>query len=115
MKKLLLIAFCCALVTSLTALAQETGKSDQMKDTMKTEKASTKAVSLSGKIGEDGKTFVDKDGKSWTVSNPEAVKGHEGHEVTVKAHPNAEKTEIRVMSVKMGKGEMKEEMKEEKK
>jgi hypothetical protein len=28
----------------------------------------------------DGTMFVsDKDSKSWTISNPDAVKGHEGH------------------------------------
>jgi hypothetical protein len=112
MKKLLVLAFAGALVTSLLALAQETNKSDQMKDdTTKAEKASTKAVSLSGKLSDDGKTFVDKDGKSWTVSNPEALKGHEGHEVTLKAHADPAKNEVHVVSVKMGKDEMKDETK----
>ncbi len=110
MKKLLVLAFACALVTSLTALAQGTYPSEQTKpDTTKAEKASTKAVSLSGKLSEDGKTFVDRDGKSWTVSNPEALKGHEGHEVTLKTDPA--KNEVHVVSVKMGKDEMKDEMK----
>jgi hypothetical protein len=109
MKKLILSCFALALVTSLLALAQETAKPGEMKqDTMKAEKTSAKAVSLSGKIGADGKTFVDKDNKSWTVTNPEALKGHVGHEVTLKAHVDAAKNEIHVVSVKMGKGEMKE-------
>ena len=111
MRKLLVIAFTCALATSL-ALAQGNYPSDQTKpDTAKAEKASTKAVSLSGKLSDDGKTFTDKDGKSWTVSNPEALKGHEGHEVTLKAHLDADKNEVRVVSVKMGKDEMRDEMK----
>ena len=109
MKKLILISFALALVTSLLALAQDTAKPEEMKqDTMKAEKASAKTVSLSGKISADAKTFVDKDNKSWTVTNPEALKGHEGHEVTVKAHVDAAKNEIHVVSVKMGKAEMKE-------
>ena len=38
-------------------------------------------------IGDDGKTFVsDTDSKSWTITNPDAVKGHEGHYVTLTAH-----------------------------
>jgi hypothetical protein len=42
----------------------------------------TKASSITGKISDDGKMFVsDKDSKSWTISNPDAVKGHEGHHV----------------------------------
>ena len=112
MKKLLVLAFACALVTCITALAQGTYGSEQTKpDTTKAEKASTQAVSLTGKLSDDGKTFVDKDGKSWTVSNPEALKGHEGHEVTLKAHTDPVKNEVQVVSVKMGKGEMKEEIK----
>src|SRR2546425_13135694 len=112
MKKLMFISFALALVMSLLALAQEATKPGEMKqEPMKAEKASAKAVSLSGKVSADGKTFVDKDNKSWTVSNPEALKGHEGHEVTLKAHEDAAKNEIHVVSVKMGKGEMKESTK----
>src|SRR5438128_10015900 len=61
MKKLMLICFALALVMSLLALAQEATKRGEMKqDTMKAEKASAKAVSLSGKISAAGTTFVDK-------------------------------------------------------
>jgi len=112
MRKLIMIVFACALATSLLALAQGTYPSEQTKpDTAKAEKPSTKAVSLPGKISDDGKTFVDKDGKSWTVTNPDAVKGHEGHEVTLKAHADVMKSEIHVVSVKMGKDDMKDETK----
>ena len=45
----------------------------------------------------------DKDNKSWTVSNPDALKGHEGHQVTVSANVYADKNEINVVSVEMGK------------
>jgi len=65
-------------------------------------------LSLSGKISADGKMFVDKDSKSWTVTHPEALKGHEGHEITLKVHVDAAKNEIHVASVKLGKDEMKE-------
>ena len=59
---------------------------------------------ISGKVSDDGKTFVsDKDNKSWTVSNPDALKGHEGHQVTVSANVYADKNEINVVSVEMGK------------
>ena len=114
MKKLVLFSFVFALATSLPALAQETAKPGEMKqDTMKAEKASTKAVSLSGKIGDDGKTFVDKDNKTWTVTNPEVLKSHEGHEVKLKAHVDAAKNEIHVVSVKTGKSPMKETKKKD--
>lgn len=113
MRKLIFASLALALVTSLLALAQETAKpSDMKQDNMKADKMG-KAVSVSGKIGGDGKTFVDKDGKSWTVVNPDAVKGHEGHEVTLKAHLDAAKNEVHVVSLKMGKGEMKDTKKDE--
>ncbi len=112
----------CFLAVSLAALAQsgDTMKQDSMQqgDQMKHDnmKADTtkKAVSVSGKISDDGKMFVsDKDNKNWMISNPEAVKGHEGDHVTVKAHVDAAKNEIRVASVKMGKDEMKDTMKQD--
>ena len=55
----------------------------------------------------------DKDNKSFTVGNPEVLKGHEGHHVTVKGHLDAGKNEIKVTSVKMVKGEMKDNMKKD--
>ena len=42
------------------------------------------------------------------MTNPEGLKGYEGHEVTLKAHLDAAKNEIHVVSVKMGKDKMKE-------
>ena len=85
MRKLVVILFALCLLTSFSLVAQDTMKQDNTKaDT------AMKASSLTGKISDDGKTFVsDKDGKSWTISNPEAVKGHEGHHVTLKAHVSA--------------------------
>jgi pentapeptide MXKDX repeat protein len=112
----------CFLATSLTALAQSGDamkqdtmqQGDQMKhDNMKND-MTKKAVTLSGKVSDDGKTFMsDKDDKSWTISNPETVKGHEGHHVTVKAQPDPSKHEIHVTSLKMAKGEMKDSMKKD--
>jgi membrane protein implicated in regulation of membrane protease activity len=114
MKKLLLVSFVLALVVSLLALAQETTKSGAMKqETTKAEKMSAKAVAVSGTVSADGKTFVDKDNKSWTVTNPEALKGHEGHEVTLTAHVDAAKNEVHVVSVKMGKSQMKDATKKD--
>jgi hypothetical protein len=56
---------------------------------------------LMGKISDDGKTLTDKDGKSWTIENPDAVKGHEGHEVTLRGSIDAANNSINVKSVKM--------------
>jgi len=108
MRKLITILFALALLTSFSLVAQDTMKQDGAKSD-----TSAKADKITGKISDDGKTFVsDKDGKSWTISNPDAVKGHEGHHVTVKAHVDADKSEVNVMSLKMA-GEMKDNMKKD--
>jgi myo-inositol-hexaphosphate 3-phosphohydrolase len=107
MKKVMLVTFAVALLMSMMAIAQDSTKQDPAKpDTVTSEKTSTPAISLSGKVSDDGKTFVsDKDNKSYTVSNPDALKGHEGHRVILSANVNAEKNEINVRSVKMGKND----------
>ena len=85
-------------MTSGVAVAQDSMQNDNMKAD-----ASKNAVQVTGKIGDDGKTFVsDKDSKSWTITNPDAVKGHEGHHITLTAL-YAHKNEVRVMSLKMAK------------
>ncbi len=72
--------------------------------------AAAKATSVTGKISDDGKTFVsDKDGKTWTISNPDAVKGHEGHHVTLKAKVSADTNEVSVLSLKMAGDSMKKD------
>jgi hypothetical protein len=113
MKKLTILAFAVALMMSSSALAQDTTKHDDMKtDDAKAEKMSKRAVSMLGKVGDDGKTFVsDKDNKTWKVSNPDVLKGHEGHRVRVRAHVDKDKDEIQVMSVRMPKSTMKKTLK----
>jgi hypothetical protein len=99
MKKLMTICFALVLLTFGVAMAQDNMQNDNMKAD-----ASKKAVQVTGKIGDDGKTFVsDADSKSWTITNPDAVKGHEGHHVTLTAHVYADKNEVHVMSLKMAK------------
>ena len=103
MKKLIIILFAFGLLTSLSLAAQDTMKRDNTKAS-----TTTKAASLTGKISDDGKTFVsDKDGKSWSIDNPEAVKGHEGHHVTLKAHISADAGTVDVVSLKMAGDDMK--------
>jgi hypothetical protein len=93
------ICFALVLLTSGVAVAQDSMQNDKMKAD-----ASKNAVQVTGKIGDDGKTFVsDTDSKSWTITNPAAVKGHEGHHVTLTAHVYADKNEVHVMSLKMAK------------
>lgn len=101
MRKLMTAVFALSFLMSLGLMAQ---------DTMKPDTSTAKATHITGKISDDGKTFVsDKDGKSLTISNPEAVKGHEGHHVILKAHVSADSTSVEVVSLKMAGDNMKKE------
>jgi hypothetical protein len=104
MKKLMAVLLALGFFASVSLVAQDTSSSASQ-DSMKAP-TSTKASSVTGKISEDGKTFVsDKDGKSWSISNPDAVKGHEGHHVTLKARVDADKSSVDVVSLKMAGGD----------
>jgi pentapeptide MXKDX repeat protein len=100
MRKLMTICLALAILAfGVVAVAQDTMNNDSMKAD-----ASKKAIDVKGKISDDGKTFVsDKDGKSWAIVNPDAVKGHEGHHVILNAHVYADKNQVHVMSLKMVK------------
>ena len=75
-------------------------------DTMGKGSHGAKSGAVKGTISQDGKSLVsDTDGKSWTIANPDAVKGHEGHHVELKGRTDASTGEIQVTSVKMLKGE----------
>jgi hypothetical protein len=97
MKHLLTLLF-AFLVTASLSFAQEPATKDQPsssdKKVQKAEKKEAKAaakgkeMSLTGWVRDQGGKTVfenDKDKQSWDISNPDAVKGHEGHHVRVKA------------------------------
>jgi hypothetical protein len=107
MKKLLAICFAGSLLTLGAAWAQDSTQTDTMKkpDAMSDTKA--KASKVAGKISDDGKTFVsDSDSKTWTIDNPDVVKGHEGHHVVLTAQLDTDKSEVHVKSLKMAKSDM---------
>ena len=103
MKLLVTLCFALSLLMCGVTVAQDTTtKPDNMKA------ATAKAVKVTGKISEDGKTFVsDKDGKTWTISNPETVKGHEGHHVKLSAQLSSDKNEVEIKSLEMAPDTMK--------
>jgi hypothetical protein len=105
MRKLMTIVFALSLLTAFSLAAQDTTQQDNMKSG-----PSTKATHITGKISDDGKTFVsDSDGKSYTINNPDAVKGHEGHHVTLKANVSSDQTSVDVVSLKMAGDTMKKD------
>jgi hypothetical protein len=98
MKRLLTLLFAFVITASLSMLAQEpsnpSSSGDKDKKVDKAEKKEAKAaekgksMSLTGWVKEmNGKTVFenDKDKQDWDISNMDAVKGHEGHHVKVKA------------------------------
>ncbi len=100
MKRVITLLFAFLITASLTLVAQEPASKDQTandKSVQKAEKkeanaaAKGKTMSLTGWVkDQDGKTvFInDKDKQAWNISNVDAVKGHEGHHVKVKAKLN---------------------------
>ncbi len=105
MKQFGIALFALALWLSLGAFGQtqEPGQQGSMSpgQTSTTKKTHAKKAHLTGKISDDGKTLTDKDGKSWTIDNPDAVKGHEGHEVSLHGHVDTANNSIHVTSLKM--------------
>jgi hypothetical protein len=102
MKKLWIATLSIFLALPVIAFSQDPAQSnnDPMKQT------APKSTSVKGTISDDGKSFVsDADGKSWTIANPEAVKGHEGHHVQLTGSADASSGQIEVTAVKMLKGD----------
>src|SRR5215470_18038630 len=110
MKKIWVLAISVFLALPVIALAQDPAQQNDstnsrmgQSDTMK--QGHSGKASVKGTISDDGKSFVsDSDGKSWTIANPDAVKGHEGHHVELKGSADASAGQIQVSSVKMLKG-----------
>jgi hypothetical protein len=59
-----------------------------------------KALVVFGKISDDGKKLISDIDSEWTVSNPEMLKGLEGHLVRLKCYVDTEKNRLRVLFVK---------------
>jgi hypothetical protein len=100
MKKTLAVCFALSLLACNLIIAQDTMNHDDGQKTY----ASQKPIELAGNISATGQTFVsDKDAKSWTIANPDAVKGHEGQHVLLTANVDADKNEVNVVSLKPAK------------
>jgi len=110
MKKIFVLTLALFTVLTLGAFAQDqatatSGKKSKKSSMATSETASTKKAASSkvtGTIGQDGKSFTnDADQSSWTISNPDKVKGHEGHHVTLRGKTDDSAKSITVSSVTM--------------
>lgn len=129
MKRLVTLLFAFVITASLSMLAQEPaanpGGTDKKVDKAEKKEAKAaekgKSMSLTGWVkDQDGKTvFInDKDKQAWNIENMDAVKGHEGHHVKVKAKLNEADHSVNVEKLSMlrkSKQTAEEKQKEEKK
>ncbi|MBZ5504197.1 MAG: hypothetical protein LAO78_01805 [Acidobacteriia bacterium] len=130
MKRIATFLFAFLIAASLTMAAQEPATKEQTagdKKVQKAEKKEAKAaekgktMSLTGWVKDQaGKTvFInDKDKQAWNIENMDAVKGHEGHHVRIKAKLNETDHSVNVEKISMlrkAKQTGKEQKAEEKK
>lgn len=108
MKKANLILLAFAVFVSASAMAQDQAKPEDAKPaSTRTQGTGRKALTMSGRVSEDGKAIVSDDDDIWDVSNSKVLTGHEGQQVTVKCQVSVDKNEIRVLSLKTAQGEVK--------
>jgi hypothetical protein len=106
-KKSLCAAAFLGLLTSGLALAQDAPAATNKPDQPRTASTSTKALSVLGRVSNDGRTLVTDLDTDWAITNGEALKGREGSLVTVKCYVDSEHNQIRVLSVKSAQPELK--------
>jgi hypothetical protein len=92
MKKLVLSFLLIPLLLPGTAAGQSNSQSKSTRP---------KASTVVGKVSEDGKSLIGKNGEPWLVANPGALAGHEGQQVKVKCQISSGSRDIRILSVKM--------------
>jgi hypothetical protein len=90
------------LTAALLLLASPLVAQEQAKTTPAA--ASAKALVVSGKVSDDGKTLLTDIDSEWGVSNSEMLKGLEGRLVRVKCYVDSAANKIRVLSVKKEDG-----------
>ena len=105
MKRVLTFVFAFLMAASISLVAQDTDKkTDKAEKKEAKAAAKDKSMTLTGWIkDQDGKTmFVnDKDKQAWNISNMDAVKGHEGHHVKIRAKLNESDHSVNVEKVTM--------------
>ena len=87
-------------LTSISALTQQNARSGSVEQDRQTWTASTKALTVSGKVSDDGKRFTTDIDSEWEINNPDALKGHEGQVIRVKCYVDSERNRLQVVSVK---------------
>ena len=68
--------------------------------------ASSKPLTVSGKVSSDGKTLMTDIDSVWGISNADALRGHEGRRVTVRCYVDTDRGQIHVLSVRKEESEL---------
>jgi hypothetical protein len=110
MKKLTFVLLGIAFLIPAGALGQDSAKPDAVTQaSLSSKPASTKPKTISGKVGEDGRTLTTAKNNLWTIANPDILKEHAGRQVRVKCQvsSNAEATVIQILSIRIIPSEVK--------
>jgi|SRR5690348_5750465 hypothetical protein len=91
MKKLVLSFLAIPLLLPMP-VAGQSGRGDKP--------GTAKSVTISGRVSEDGKSFISKNGEPWSIMNPGALAGHESQQVKIKCQKLSADHRIQVLSVK---------------
>ena len=97
MKTLTRAMFLVALLLSGVVFAQEQASSPKSENASA---AFSKPLTVAGQVSNDRKTLVTDIDSEWSVSNPDALKGHEGRRVTLKCYVDTARNKLQVLSVK---------------
>lgn len=102
MSKRILLSLSAVLLFSVPALSQDTQSATQNSPAADSAHHSKKALSISGRVGEDGKFIVcDRHHGALKVSNPDVLRENAGRHVKVKAQLTPAGDEIVITSVKL--------------
>jgi hypothetical protein len=91
MKRFVLSVLTIPLLLPIPAAGQNNGSGKS---------SAAKSITISGRVSEDGKSLVAKNGEPWSITNPGALAGHESQQVKVKCQKVSADHRVQVLSVK---------------
>jgi hypothetical protein len=90
MKKLVLSLLAFPLLLPIPAAGQNNGSAKS---------SAAKSITISGRVSDDGKSLIPKNGEPWSITNPGTLAGHEGQQVKIKCQRLSADHRIQVLSV----------------
>ncbi len=88
------------MLAPLGVSAGQDGAVTQPRASLDAAKAAKKTIGITGTVSEDGRTITaEKDGRVWSVSNPEALNGIAERRVKVRARVELAASQIEIVSI----------------